>query len=349
MIFKDKKDDIASKSFSRVLNKIIKEAKSGNAGLIFASTYTLNTRAQSLLQYGLSSLSYAMKSLTPSIVSLWLIPPPTHFSRSNYYKQHTQGILDLLKVGAFLWFDYAVHGKFLLFWSNNRGKLITHCRYFGSTNFTLGGLIKNIEEFHYDVSGKISNLHSFYFRKAIKYLDNIINCYKNKDFWGSLKIPILRKMESAASEIRTKIADAKETLEKLEVAGIGYLHVMDTLTLLWNLPGKKWAYDITESFLNSFDDPLFEMQFIEEIVEWPPEELDRFVSKWQIDTDTYLKDTSKLGGFIEGLKDRVVDYFERGYDAFLFDEEVAFINQLDLKKNSILGLKELQWTSESNN
>lgn len=234
MIFKDKKDDVASKCFSRVLNKTIKEAKSGNAGLLFASTYTLNTQAQNLLQYGLSSLFKAIKGITPSIISLWLIPPPTHFSRGNYHKQHTQGILDLLKTGAFVWFDHAVHAKFLLFWSIDQRKLITHCRYFGSTNFTLGGLVKNIEEFHYDVNGAISNRHAYYFKKGTEYLDDIVGRYRSREYWSSLRIPLNNRLESAISEIGAKAADARQALEKLDAARIGYLHTMEMSTLLWN-------------------------------------------------------------------------------------------------------------------
>lgn len=344
MIIKEKQDDKASRCLSLVLKRIINEAKSGNSGLIFASTYTLNTRAQNLLRLGLSSFLNTMKGLNPSIISLWLLPPPTHFSRSNYSKQHIQGILDLLNTGAFIRFDHAVHAKFLLFWSISKRKLARHCRYFGSTNFTLGGLVRNIEEFHFDVSSKISNLHAFYFAKAAEYLDGIIRSYRRQDYLSSLRIRLNRKLEVATSEIKAKASDATRPKEKLEAARTGYLHAIKMLTSLWNLPGKRWAYDVTESFLGSFDHSMFELNFLGEISGWPVEEIDMFVNNWQINTDSYLDIAFKLGNFLEKLKSEIRSYFEEGYQAFLFDEEQLFINQLDFKAKPISELKELHWT-----
>ena len=341
MKFKDKNDDIASKDFSRVLNRMIREAKSGNSGLIVASTYTLNMQSQNMLRFGLSSLYNAMKRLTPSIVSLWLLPPPTHF-KSYYRKQHIQGILDLLKIGTFLWFDPAVHAKFLLFWSSNKGRLINHCRYFGSTNFTVNGLIKNIEEFHCDLHSQIYTAHSFYFQKAMKYLASVINLYEKEEYWESWKILINKELKNAISEIRTKAADAKRPAEKLEVARIAYFHTSEILTRFWNLPGKKWAYEITEAFSISLESPWFEIGFLEEILEWPEQVLDEFIRKWDVDADSYLNIALKLQNFLQQIESRVSDYFETGYEAFLFDEEQIFKNQINIKKDFVLTLKDIR-------
>lgn len=89
------------------------------------------------------------------------------------------------------------------------------------------------------------------------------------------------------------------------------------------------------------------MEFLQEIVEWPAEELDRFIREWQIDADGYLSDALKLEAFLAGLKDGVDDYFEKGYEAFLFDEEATFLDQMGLKRDYISMLKEVQWTGNS--
>ncbi|MEM2111148.1 MAG: hypothetical protein QXX08_04645 [Candidatus Bathyarchaeia archaeon] len=338
MYFKDKNDDIAAKDFSAVLNQIINEAKLGNSGLIFASTYTINTQMRNMLRLGLSSLYNALNSLTPSIVSIWLLPPPTVFSGS-YTKQHIQGILDLWKVGAFVWFDPVVHAKFLLCWTYDQAKSIKHCRYFGSTNFTKGGLITNIEEFHFDVNVQFSSIHAFYFKRALNYLDNIIKLCEERDYWNSMKIRIEQELKTTVSETKMASAKARLTPEKLKVARNSLARTSEILTLLWNLPGRRLAYDITETFLSYFEFPWFEESFLEETEDWSNDVLVEFIDRWKIDPNVYLRIASSLTDFLSNIKVKILDYFERGYQSFLFREEETFLDQIRLKKDTISRLK----------
>lgn len=343
MIIKEKNDDNASKCLSAVLRRIRREALHGNSGLIFASTYTLNTRAQNMLRRGLSSLFSAFRGIGSSVVSLWLLPPPIHFSRSNYYYQHVQGIRDLMSMGAFMHFDHAVHAKFLLAWLGNDKKVTRHCRYFGSTNFTLGGLVRNFEEFHYDLNGGFSKLHSYYFEKAVEYLSNIINSYSRREYLNLLRASLNNDLRIATSDINAKIMDAKRAVERLEAARTAYFHAVKVITSLWNFPGKKWAHALTESFLEYFENPLDELEFLEETLGWPSEEIDGFVESWHIESMRYVETATKLGAFLNKIRSEADSYFERGYKAFLFDEEASFIEQLPSKEKQVSKLREIRW------
>jgi hypothetical protein len=186
MILKNKNNDIALRSFSEILDDIL-QTPEGNIGLILSSSYSINTQVKLMNINRNFTLLDAFRRIPDSVIKLFLLPPPTLFF-GNYRKAHAKYALELMKARVFVQFDRLVHSKFLLFWSINNRLHIKHRIYYGSTNFTNGGLVRNIEEFYRNrrssrYSAYLLRPHVFYLNMAYKLINRIINLYDTPDYW----------------------------------------------------------------------------------------------------------------------------------------------------------------------
>jgi hypothetical protein len=92
------------------------------------------------------------------------------------------------------------------------------------------------------------------------------------------------------------------------------------------LPGKKFAYDISEKILSEVDDHSgFNLEFLEELMVFKDNEIiEKFIEQWKIDINNYLEIPSRIVKSLINLKEYLKTYKERGYEAFIFDEEKEF-------------------------
>ena len=214
MILKEKNSDIALRSFSEIFDDIRAQVVEGNYGLIFSSSYTINTHIRLRSSRGNIYLIDAFSMLPANVISLFLLPPSTKFS-GDYRSTHIRNALELMKAGVLIWFDRAVHSKFLLFWSFNQRQFIEHRRYYGSTNFTKGGLIKNIEEFYHGRRSLRFNInlprsHIFYLDTALKRIDEITKMHESPDYLAKNLSDLQNKIPKILDNLKQRMTSAKD-------------------------------------------------------------------------------------------------------------------------------------------
>jgi hypothetical protein len=124
--------------------------------------------------------------------------------------------------------------------------LIEHRRYRGSTNFTKGGLVTNIEEFYHNrrswrYSVNPSRSHAFYLDTALKRVDEIIKLYESSNYWVKNLGGLQGKIPKILNDLEQKALVAKDLIEKLRFSMLSYSYILDVLSDLWNLPGKQFC------------------------------------------------------------------------------------------------------------
>jgi len=72
-------------------------------------------------------------------------------------------------------------------------------------------------------------------------------CIKNLD-------NLQDKIKVNLNELKQRVYTAKDLIEKLEVSILSYSFMLDILCSIWNLPGKRFAYDVGEKILLEVDD-----------------------------------------------------------------------------------------------
>ena len=333
MIVKEKNNDVALRSLSKIFDDIQTQTRTGNFGFIFSSSYTINPYVKLFPSTRNLCLVDAFESLSANVATLFLLPPPTRFS-GNYRTTHAKGALALMKTGVLIWFDRVVHSKFLLFWSFDSTQFIEHRRYYGSTNFTKGGLITNIEEFYHNNRGWRHAVnpksHSFYLDTALKRVEEVTKLYTSPDHWTKNLDGIQNKIQGILSDLKERVSSAKDLIEKLRLSMLSYSYMLDVLSDLWNLPGKKFAYTSCEELLTKVDSyAAFNLEFLEELMIWPDKTLIEFIEQWEIDTNRYFEIPSKVIGAFPLLEDDIKKYKEKGYESFFYSEEKEFIEKLN--------------------
>jgi len=333
MILKEKNNDIALRSLSEIFDEILTKTQAGNFGLLFSSSFTINLHVK--LTFG-EKLTDVFKSFPDTTGMLFLLPPPARFG-GNYRAKHAKSALELLEAGVLVWFDRFVHSKFLLFWSFNHMHFVDHCRYYGSTNFTKGGLIDNIEEFYYNKSGwrcavDPPKSHIFYLDTAFKRVDEIVKLYESPEYWSEILGNLQNKIPEIIGDLKQKASATKDLIEKLRVSILSYSYMLDMLSELWNLPGKKFAYNMCEKLLAVDDFSSFNLEFLEEVITWPDEILIKFIKRWKIDVNRYFEIPNKVTKSMLILGEDIEEYRKRGYEAYIYREEKGLIEQLKNKQ-----------------
>jgi hypothetical protein len=333
MILKWKDNDIALRSLGEILDDIQTQGVKGNFGFIFSSTYTINPYVE-LMHLGRSfNLLETFKRISANVITLFLLPPPARFS-GNYRSAHAEDALELMKAKVFVWFDRVVHSKFLLFWSFNDRQFIRHHKYYGSTNFTKGGLITNIEEFYHNRRNwerypNPPKYHAFYLDRALKIIDEIIKLYESPDYWAKRLSDFQGEIPEIIKNLKQKALTAKDTIEKLKLSMFSYSYMLDALSDLWNLPGKQFAYRECEKILPEVDDYAgFNLEFLEELTAWPNETIMNFIDRWKINVEEYFRIPDKVIYSLSILRKDLDEYRERGYKYYLFNEEKELIEHI---------------------
>jgi len=354
MILRNKGDSVASRSLRKIFDDIQEQTQKGNFGLIFSSSYTINTQVELESSKGNIKLIDALKGLSANVVTLFLLPPPTNFS-GNHRCVHAENILKLMETGALVWFDRAVHSKFLFFWSFNQRQLIEHSRYYGSTNFTKGGLHNNIEEFYYNRRNwkntvSLPKFHLFYLKTILKYIERITKLYESPEYLHKNLDNLQDKIKVNLNELKQRAYTAKDLIEKLEVSILSYSFMLDTLCSIWNLPGKRFAYDMGEKILLEVDDySSFNLEFLEEIIIWPNETFQKFTEQWKINIERYFEIPEKVIRSISILEENLQEYRKSEYKIYTYDEEKELIQNLknEHTRNNLSILRDLA-RSETN-
>jgi len=331
MILKEKNNDIALRSVSKIFDEIQAQTFRGNFGLIFSSSYTINTHVR--LRTSNIYLIDAFRRLPANVLSLFLLPPPSRFS-GDYRSTHANNALELMKAGVLIWFDRVVHSKFLLFWSFNRKRFLRHIRYYGSTNFTKGGLITNIEEFYHNRRGwrfynNLPRYHIFYLNTALERIDEINRMYNSHDYWAKNLDDLQNKIPKIVDDLKKKVTSAKDLIEKLKVSILSYSYILEILSNIWNLPGKQFAYNICEKLIPAIDDySSFNLEFLEELIALPDNVLNEFINQWKIKVDKYFEIPNRVIRHISALKKDIQKYRKEGYEAYTYPEEKGLMRRL---------------------
>ncbi len=332
MIFKDKNSKTALRSFTRLIKDVLKEGTSGKSGLVFASTHTINTRLE---LYGGSRIVDILKALLPTQISfVWLLPPPTKVWPA-YRPQHITGILGLLDSGIYPFFDNNVHSKFVLSWSirNNAETLSHHC-YFGSTNFTINGLINNIEEFCCTRSddayrGCSSRDQDYLLCKALEFIDKTNELYEDKQKFIKYGSAILKSITSGSNNIKKSLEKAKNTIDRLKVAMSAYECFFGVLASLWNAPGKQFAYTIGEDSLKAVDSEAgSSLESLREILGLKKEDVLMYTERFGKEIKFYYQIPGRVSEELAKIRGHVQDYQKAGYRNFLLEHEGEFIETL---------------------
>jgi len=332
MILKKKNNDVALRSLSEIFDDIQAQIQKGCSGLIFSSSYTLNIHVKLISLRGNIDLIDVLRRFSTNVITLFLLPPPTMFS-DGYRSMHANNALELIKTGVLVWFDRAVHSKFLLFWSFNQGHLTRHRKYYGSTNFTQGGLIKNIEEFYHNKKdwGYTTSLnsHLFYLNTALKHIEEIAMLYESPDYLSKKLDDFQTEIQENLDKLNKSVSAAKGLIEKLKTSIFSYSCILDRLCDLWNFPGKQFAYNTCEKLLLTVDDySSFNLEFLEELITWPNETFYEFIKRWEIDIERYFEVPSKVIQSISILGEEIQEYRKNGYEAYIYDEERELIEHL---------------------
>jgi hypothetical protein len=348
MILKEKYNDIALRSLGEKFDDIQTQILKSNFGFIFLSSYTINPYVQLTSLRGNPTLLEAFRRISDKMITFFLLPPPARFP-GNYRSLHARNALELIKTGALVWFDRVVHSKFLLFWSFNHRQFIEHRRYYGSTNFTRGGLVTNIEEFYHNRRGwrysvNPSRSHAFLLRYALKRVDEIIKLYESFNYWAKNLGDLQDKIPKILSDLKQKALTAKELIEKLKFSMLSYSYILDMLSDLWNLPGKQFAYNECEKLLLVIDDYSgFNLEFLEELLVWPNEILMEFIKQWKIDVERYLEIPNKVIQSLSILREDLERYRKKGYEAYIFHEEKELMERIksEQSREALLILRKL--------
>ena len=324
----------------------------GNFGLIFSSTYTINPYVELTYLGRNFNLLDAFKRISANVITLLLLPSPARFS-GNYRSTHTGSALKLMKAKVFVWFDRVVHSKFLLFWSFNNRQFIKHHKYYGSTNFTKGGLITNIEEFYHNRRNwehysKPPKYHTFYLNTALKLIDEIIKLYESPDYWAKNLGDLQERIPKIISDLKQKALTAKNIIEKLKLSMLSYSYMLDVLSDLWNLPGKRFAHDECGKILPEVDDYSgFNLELLEELTALPSETLMELIYQWAINVEEYSRIPDKVIHSLSILRKDLDEYRKRGYEHYLFHEEKELMEHIknERSKETLLVLRKLVLSS----
>ena len=284
MILKGKNNNIALHSLGEIFDDIQTQTLKGNFGFIFSSSYTINTYIKLQSFRGNFTLLEAFKRFPASVITLFLLPSPPKFFR-NYRLTHERNAFELMETGVLVWFNRVVHSKFLLFWSFNHRQFIGHRKYYGSTNFTKGGLVTNIEEFYHNRRGwrysvNLSRSHAFYLNTALKRVDEIIKLYESPNYWAKNLSSLQDKIQKILGKLKQRALIAKDLIKQLRFSMLSYSYILNVLSDLWNLPGKRFAHDECEKLLLVVDDYSgFNLELLEELMTWPNETLIEFIKQ----------------------------------------------------------------------